>query len=156
MTGKLNRLFRSTGWFALCLVTSAVISFADSTNRSPVIFPNGEGTNASAYRLVWPTDPGVRYQPQQSPDLLGWTTLGGYPKLGPGLADQYLFNANSNRQFFRVLQLDEQPPVITARYPDNGGFAVPRQARLTVNLADQSAIDPDRKSTRLTSSHAHI
>lgn len=100
MTGKLNRLFRSTGWFALCLVTSAVISFADSTNRSPVIFPNGEGTNASAYHLVWPTDPGVRYQPQQSPDLLGWTTLSGYPKLGPGLADQL------------PVQRQQQPPVL--------------------------------------------
>jgi hypothetical protein len=42
------------GWFAFYLVTSALISFGDSTNRSPVIFPNpnGEGTNASAYRLV--------------------------------------------------------------------------------------------------------
>jgi hypothetical protein len=105
MTGKLSRLFRGTSWFAFYLVTSALISFADSTNRSPVIFPNpnGEGTNASAYRLVWSTDPGVRYQPQQSSDLQGWITLGGYPKLGPGLADQYLFNANSNRQFFRVM-----------------------------------------------------
>jgi hypothetical protein len=83
-------------------VTIATISLAESTKVSPVIFPNG-GTNGGAYRLVWPTDPGVRYQPQWSPDLLGWTTLGGYPKLGPGLADQYLFNATSNRQFFRVL-----------------------------------------------------
>jgi len=141
MAAKLNRFFPSTVWLALCLMTSAVISLADSTNRSAVIFPDAEGTNSSAYRLVWPTDPGVRYQPQQSSDLLGWTTLSGYPKLSPGLADQYLFNANSNRQFFRVLQIDEQPPVITARFPDNGGFAVPRRIKLMVNLADQSAID---------------
>jgi hypothetical protein len=65
-------------------VTSAFNSFAESTNVSPVIFPNGEGTNSIAYRLVWPTDPGVRYQPQQSPDLLGWTTLGGLSQARAG------------------------------------------------------------------------
>ncbi len=58
------------------------------------------------------------------------------------MADQYLFQANSNRQFFRVLQLDEQPPAIAARYPDNGNFAIRRSATLSVSLADQSGIDP--------------
>ncbi len=76
MNGKLDRLFWGPGWCSVCLAASAVISFGDSTHRSPVILRNGAGTNSSAYLLAWPTQPGARYQPQQSPDLLGWTTLG--------------------------------------------------------------------------------
>jgi len=47
-----------------------------------------------------------------------------------------------------VLQLDEQPPTITTRYPENGSYGIPCQAQVTVSLTDQSAIDPS--SLRLT------
>ncbi len=137
MSGKLNGLIRGAGG----LLASAAMAFA-ATNHPPVIVPDADGGSSQAYRLVWPTAPGVRYQPQQSPDLRGWATLGGYPKAAPGVADQYLFNAQSNQQFFRVLQLDEQPPAVAARDPEEGRFAVPRRARVAIRLEDQSAIDP--------------
>ncbi len=49
-------------------------------------------------------------------------------------------------------ELDEQPPVIVSQYPQDGGFAVPRFADLTLQLSDVTGIDPT--SIQLDGGHA--
>ena len=109
---------------------------------SPVILSDDRDQTNRAYRLVWPTQPGLRYGVQQSFNLSQWTTLPGFPVQASGLAGQYPFTANTNRTFFRVFHVDEQPPLIVARSPENGSFAVRRSARILVRFEDASAIDP--------------
>lgn len=53
------------------------------------------------------------------------------------------FTATNTAQFFRVAELDEQPPVIVEQYPPDGGFAVPRFSKITLQLADVTGVDPD-------------
>ena len=129
-------------FFLLLLFAGAEPAWAASLNQPPVVLRDEESINTTAYRLVWPTAPGVRYEPQQSFDLRAWSTLGGYPARATGLSDQYLFNADTSHLFFRVLQLDEQPPALVVRDPEARAFGVRRFARLAMGLEDQSAIDP--------------
>jgi sulfatase modifying factor 1 len=58
------------------------------------------------------------------------------------------FLTSGNARFFKVRELDEQPPVIVSQYPHDGGFAVPRFANLTLQLSDVTGINTN--SIRLT------
>jgi formylglycine-generating enzyme required for sulfatase activity len=126
-----------------CLAT---FSLAAQTNQ-PVIFP-GDATNPGSLKLVWPATPGLRYAVQQSTNLQTWTTAPGYPAAAFGPAQQMTFQPTGNAGFYKVSQLDDQPPAIVSQYPPDGGFAVPQFANLTMQLSDATGIDP--KSIQLT------
>jgi formylglycine-generating enzyme required for sulfatase activity len=51
------------------------------------------------------------------------------------------FQTTGNAGFFKVNQLDDQPPAIASQYPSDGGFAVPRFSNLTMQLSDATGID---------------
>ena len=121
---------------AICLCL-ADFSLAAQTNQ-PVIFP---GDDAQSLKLVWPATPGVRYEVQQSTNLQTWTTAPGFPAAAFGPAQQMPFQPTGNAGFFKVNQLDDQPPAIVSQYPPDGGFAVPQFANLTMQLSDATGID---------------
>ena len=98
-------------------------------------------------RLLWQTEPGVRYDLWQSPDLSSWSQVPGFPSAAAGLAQEYSFTAGP-RGFFRIVPIDEQPPVVTAQFPATDGFAISRFADFAIRLTDASGIDP--ASIRLT------
>src|ERR1035437_2505910 len=115
----------------------ALLAHAAPTNQ-PVIFP---GDDAQSLKLVWPATPGLRYEVQQSTNLQTWTTAPGYPAAANGPAQQMIFPTTNKTGFFKVEELDEQPPAIVSQYPQDGGFAVPRFANLTMQLSDATGIN---------------
>jgi formylglycine-generating enzyme required for sulfatase activity len=117
----------------------ALFPIAAQTNQ-PVIFP-GDAATPGSRNLVWPATPGLRYEVQQSTNLQSWSTAPGYPAPAFGPAQQMPFSATGTAGFFRVTQLDDQPPVIASQYPADGGFAVPRFSNLTLQLSDATGID---------------
>ena len=122
----------------------ALFSVAAQTNQA-VIFP---GDTAQSLKLVWPATPGLRYTVQQSTNLKSWATAPGYPATAFGPAQQMPFSTTNKTAFFKVNQLDDQPPVIVSQYPTDGGFAVPRFSNLTLQLSDATGIATN--SIRLT------
>ena len=117
-----------------------MFSHAAQTNQ-PVIFPGDDPLNPQSLKLVWPATPGLRYEVMQSTNLQSWTTAPGYPAAASGPAQQMPFQTTGNAGFFKVNQLDDQPPAIVSQYPQDGGFAVPRFANLTMQLSDATGID---------------
>ncbi|MEI6075528.1 MAG: immunoglobulin domain-containing protein [Verrucomicrobiota bacterium] len=122
----------------------ALFATAATTNKA-VIFP---GDTAQSQKLVWPATPGLRYTVQQSTNLQSWTTAPGYPVAANGPAQQFVFPTTNQSGFFKVSQLDEQPPSIVTQYPPDGGFAVPRFSNLSFQIADATGINTN--SIRLT------
>ncbi len=104
-----------------------------------------EAPNVS-HRVIWSTDPGVRYELQLSTDLSdpeAWETVAGYPSEAAALAQQEAVTPDESDQvFYRVVQLDEQPPSIVHRSPADGGFGIRRFRPITVNVEDATGIDP--------------
>lgn len=134
MKTRILQLLMSGGAMAAACVAGDTVE--------PAIFPEEDGQTPEDYRLVWPATPGLRYEVRQSPDLDLWTTLPGYPVVAPGPAMQVPFVAGGEAGFFQVRELDEQPPAIAARYPADGAFAVPRFARIALELSDATGVDP--------------
>ena len=112
------------------------------------IFPEEDPLTPETRALVWAATPGVRYEVLQSTNLQTWTTAPGFPATAPGPAQQMPFAMDGTVRFFRVRQLDDQPPAIVSQYPKDGGFAVSRFADLTVQLSDVTGVDA--KSIQLT------
>jgi formylglycine-generating enzyme required for sulfatase activity len=117
-----------------------MFSHAAQTNQ-PVIFPGDDPQNPQNLKLVWPATPGIRYEVIQSTNLQSWTTAPGFPAVANGPAQQMPFQTTGNAGFFKVNQLDEQPPDVVSQYPADGGFAVPRFSDLTMQLSDATGID---------------
>ncbi len=132
---KIRNLF----FFINCLCL-ALTSLAAQTNQL-VIFPGDDPLNPQNFNLVWPATPGLRYEVQQSTNLQSWSTAPGYPATAFGPAQQMPFSTAGTAGFYRVNQLDDQPPIIASQYPADGGFAVSRFANLTLQLADATGID---------------
>jgi len=132
----------------LVLITSlAQFASAAQTNQA-VIFP---GDTAQTLNLVWPATPGLRYEVKESTNLQSWTTARGYPAPAFGPAQQMPFSSTDTTHFYKVNQLDDQPPVITTQYPADGGFAVPRFANLTLQLVDATGIDTNSLQLTISS-----
>ncbi len=125
----------------LASCTVVIPSLANQTNK-PAIFPSEDPLAPGKYRLVWTTTPGIRYEVKESTNLQSWTTSPGYPATANGPAEQMPLTAQGNARFFQVRELDEQPPAIVSQYPQDGGFAVPRFADLTLQLSDITGINP--------------
>src|ERR1035437_4364443 len=118
----------------------AVLPLTAQTNRI-AIFPDEDPLTPENLRLVWPATPGLRYEVKQSTNLQTWSTAPGYPATANGPAQQMPFLTEGKARFFQVRELDEQPPAIVSQFPQDGGFAVPRFANLTLQLSDATGID---------------
>lgn len=127
----------------LLLATSLA---ADSSRLG--IFAEEDPQTPETWRLVWSAIPGYRYEVQESADLKAWTVVLGFPAVADGPAQQMPLSLTGQARYFRVRELDEQPPVIVSQYPKPDGFAVPRLAGLTVELEDATGVD--LASLRLT------
>jgi hypothetical protein len=125
----------------------AGLPLAAQTNRV-TIFPDEDPLTPENLRLVWPATPGFRYEVKQSTNLQSWSTAPGYPATANGPAQQMPFLSDGKARFYQVRELDDQPPAIVSQYPQDGGFAVPRSANLTLQLSDATGIDTT--SIRLT------
>ncbi len=142
MNSFLPRLLRLTT--VLLAYTVVFVARSSAQSRPYLLEPT---TPSPSMRLTWQTEPGVRYDLWQSTDLFSWSQVLGYPATAAGLSEEYVFNLGP-RGFFRIVPIDEQPPIVTEQYPADSGFAVGKFADLAVRLADPSGIDP--ASIRLT------
>ncbi len=102
----------------------------------------------NSHQLVWETEPGVRYELQQSSNLTSWASIAGYPTSAVQYTDGHAFemDGEQKQQFYRVVQFDEQPPAITQQFPEDGGFAVPRFGTLSMTLGDLSDLNTNTLS----------
>jgi formylglycine-generating enzyme required for sulfatase activity len=133
------------GAFAALLLLAAPLA-ADSSRLG--IFAEEDPQTPETWRLVWSTVPGHRYEVQESADLQVWSVVPGFPAVADGPAQQMPLSLTGQARYFRVRELDEQPPVIVSQSPKPDAFAVPRLAGLTVELDDATGVDP--ASLRLT------
>ena len=133
----------SKGLGVVGLIMGIALLAQDNVNAEdeiPLLFMS-DATNTAQMHLLWQTEPGVRYNLHSTSNLLDdWTQVPGYPAVADGLSRKYQF-AKTNREFFRIGALDEQPPVVVSQYPAVDGFAVGRFADLFVQLEDMSGID---------------
>ncbi len=126
---------------------------------SPVIIlPNDEpGADAEKpKRVIWSTEPGIRYELQESTTLESdsWTTVDGFPSEAEALAQQHAFETSGDRRFFRIVELDEQPPELVELSPGNDAFGVGRFNAVTAELTDKTGIDPALVSLSINSGPA--
>jgi len=126
----------------LALFTS-VLAFASSafSLEPPPPWLIESTTPQPSMRLVWQTEPGVRYDLWTSTNLTNWTQAPGFPSIADGLSREYVYTPGP-RNFFRFAPIDEQPPVVEAQFPEDNGFAVGRFADLSIQLKDASGINP--------------
>lgn len=73
-------------------------------------------------KLLWETEPRVRYDLFSSHDMRSWTHVAGFLALADGPALQHSFTPAA-KSLFKVVPIDEQPPVVVAQYPAIDGFA---------------------------------
>lgn len=133
----------------LLVLLSCAIGNAEAP--TVIVLPEGEpgGTPGQQLRVLWSTEPGIRYALQESTDLSGWTTLAGYPTEAEALTQQQIVEVQTGgARFYRVVMLDNQPPSIVQRSPGNGAFGVKRFSPIAVALEDATGLDP--ASIRLT------
>ncbi|MCX6875767.1 MAG: SUMF1/EgtB/PvdO family nonheme iron enzyme [Verrucomicrobia bacterium] len=141
---SLARRLRSLGC-ALSAVLQLDSASAASVQALPYLFESD--ATGPPNRLLWQTEPGVRYDLWKSDNLATWCHVSGYPAVAVGLAMEHAFTPGP-RGFFQIVPLDEQPPVVVGQYPAADGFAVGRFATVSIDLGDASGIDPS--SVRLT------
>ncbi len=95
--------------------------------------------------LVWNTTPGVRYSVWESPDVGSWSRVSGYPAVADALSGLHEIQTTPPKRFFKVQILDEQPPAIVSRVPDDGAFGIKRfytGEEIGVRLSDATGVDP--------------
>ncbi|MBM4027405.1 MAG: hypothetical protein FJ280_18660, partial [Planctomycetes bacterium] len=103
--------------------------------------PDGGGIEQPP-RLLWSTDPGIRYALQESTNMVQWSPVAGYPTEAAALAQQHALDlVSGTSRFYRVQRLDEQPPALTQRVPADNTFGVPRFSTMTIDLDDFTGID---------------
>lgn len=138
MSTRLPSPFTILALFLLCVTSYA---------SQPIMTMMPDEAEPGQQRLIWSTDPGIRYELQETSDVSdpeSWTTVAGYPSEAEALAQQALIELDApDRKFYRVVMLDEQPPVIVQRIPGADAFGVRRFSAITVSLSDMSGVDPD-------------
>jgi hypothetical protein len=132
--------------FLLFMITLRVVG-----NVNSVVLPEEDAETPETYQMVWDTEAGVRYEAQYSTDLSTWLAIDGYPAEAVSSVDAVSFGSEAGSMFLRVLQLDEQAPVIVARAPEDGAFAVKRFSSVSVSLSDLTGIDPSTISLKVGS-----
>lgn len=134
---------------ACAFLLSLSVAVSNAEVASPLITAQPEEGAAEA-RLIWTTIPGLRYELQESADLKNWTAQAGQPIEAEALAVETNVEFGAlGTAYFRVKQLDEQPPEIVQRIPDNESFGVRRFSPITITLGDLSGIDESSISLTL-------
>ena len=131
----------------VCVLFAALSLVPAAIGQSlPYLFESAAGSGPPT-KIVWQTEPGVRYDLWQSDDLSGWSQVTGYPATATGLAMEHAFTPGP-QGFFKIVPIDEQSPGVGTSYPGDGAFGVGRFAKISISLADATGIDP--ASIRLT------
>jgi hypothetical protein len=126
---------------------SLLLAASTSAETLPHLFES-DGTGPPN-KLYWQTEPGIRYDLWKSDNLSSWQRVTGYPAVAEGLAMEHAFTPSpGGKGFFKMIPIDEQPPVVVAQFPAVDGFAVGRFADLSIELWDATGINP--ASIRLT------
>lgn len=134
------------------LVGLLSVGSALSGQNAPVILPTDDPETGPPLQVVWPTEPGVRYELEETDNLLTeWTGADGYPLEAVGPVQQHLFTPQGDAHFFRIRTIDEQAPTIAERFPDQGDFAIRRFSSVAIGLTDLTGIDPATISLNLSS-----
>lgn len=109
------------------------------------LLPANSWDSNDTHQVVWETKPGVRYELQESGSLTNWSAVPGYPSEASQYAEAYAFNASNEQataRFFKVVEYDEQPPVLSNLIPYDGAFAVPRfNSPISLSLSDVSGVN---------------
>jgi len=141
------KMCRWSVWSSLALTFTLLCTLPLRAETPMIILRDtGQGEEPEEkLQVIWATDPGIRYELQESDDLEHWTTVEGFPTEAQALAQQFIIEREfaGTRRFFRVRMLDEQPPAITRRNPARDAFGVRRFSALTIDLDDVTGVDPD-------------
>jgi len=100
-TIKSGKALKSVGILLACWLLLPVLL----GQQAPIILPSDNPSSGTPLRVVWPTEPGLLYQLEQSIDLQTWTTVQGYPVVATAKEFQYPFAMEGDRRFFRVVQM---------------------------------------------------
>jgi len=141
------KMCRWSVWTSLALTFTLLCTLPlRAGTRMIILRDTGQGEEPEEkLQVIWATEPGIRYELQESDDLEHWTTVEGFPTEALALAQKHIIEreATGTHRFFRVRMLDEQPPSITRRNPARDAFGVRRFAAITMELDDVTGIDPD-------------
>ena len=141
MSTRLLSPFTVLAFFLLCVTSYA---------NPPIMTMLPDEAEPGQHRLIWSTDPGIRYELQESSNIddpESWSTVAGYPSEAEALAQQAIIEMDAaDRKFYRVRMLDEQPPEILSKSPTDGAFGVGRFSVIGVSLEDASSIDTESLS----------
>ncbi len=131
------------GLLCLLLVLASILAGEHLAKGAvPVLLPQEVNLSGKDLRVVWPTEPGMQYKLEHSTDLEQWDLVPGFPAVANGAAAQFNFSATAPKLFYRIRQLDEQPPKLVARTPEADAFGIDRHNRITVTLSDDTDIAP--------------
>ena len=96
--------------------------------------------------LAWPADADRPYNITTSTNLAagGWWLATNNPIAPTNLIGSARLVSTNRTQFYRVTARDTTGPAITYTYPATNGIGVGRFATLTVNVTDETGVDPSR------------
>jgi hypothetical protein len=85
---------------ALFAALSLVPASASAGQTLPYLFESD--ASGPPNKLLWQSEPGVRYELWQSDDLASWSRVTGYPAAAAGLAMEHAFTPGPQR-FFKIV-----------------------------------------------------
>lgn len=87
----------------------AVLPFAASASAQNrlVLLPEDDPLTPESYQFAWATEPGVRYQVQQSTNLVNWRVVDGFSAGATSLVQRMPFAADAHAVFFRIRKLND-------------------------------------------------
>lgn len=83
---------------AVLAAGAALLPVSAQTPPSMTIGPAG----GMGFKLTWPSLPEKSYGVWESPDLLSWTPVSGFPRWGTGVEMEYRFVPGAGARYFRV------------------------------------------------------
>jgi sulfatase modifying factor 1 len=128
---KLSRLL------ALCLFSQTSWVGAQQLPQTPWLFEPETGVPESLY---WKVEPGKSYSLWESADLTTWRKIDGFPAESKLWVLPHAVQQHA-KGFFRLVQIDEEAPVIKGRFPRKDAFGIKRDALIRIEVEDQSEID---------------
>jgi formylglycine-generating enzyme required for sulfatase activity len=97
-----------------------------------------------SFRIGWRSAPGQSYNIYKTRDILhpSWTNITPTGIQSSNLIAEAIATSSDATTFFRLGQTDQSPPEVVSVYPELGAVGVPSRSIVSIELWDQSDIEP--------------
>jgi hypothetical protein len=140
---RLKRAGRALVFLALAFASVAFLPLHAATYAPGDIIRHPGGPEPH-FVISWQAQPGKVYDILATPELgREWQVLNNAPITATSLVESFTDSSVQPSRFYTIRKRDTEPPAIESLLPREGAIAVRRQGTLTVDLADETAIDPN-------------